>query len=220
MLLKNLVPQCGDKRPSMLASTHITFNAVRMDRHRSLHLQRGGMQSSMPDAPEESLLQNPLQKEVIIALPICAEECRHYTRSNLQLLHILHSLFQGQSSVPMSIAMEEFICIRASDLVCSVTRLGDDMATSHKRLDEMMQTFLHKADPKQGIAGDDMQAQASFVKFVETSKLTSTTAEVQIVPPKPALPPLLNVVSVVDVPCPSALFVCSDIIKDVAADAT
>ena len=60
----------------------------------------------MPDAPEESLPQNPLQKEVILALPICVEECRHYTRSNLQLLHILQSLSQGQSSVPMSTATE------------------------------------------------------------------------------------------------------------------
>ena len=49
---------------------------------------------------------------------------------------------------------------------------------------------------------------------------TSTMAEAKTVPPELALPPLLNVVSVVDVPCPFALFVCSDVIKDVAADAT
>ena len=41
-----------------------------------------------------------------------------------------------------------------------------------------------------------------------------------MVPPELALPPLLNVVSIVDVPCPSALLICSDVIKDVAADAT
>ena len=49
---------------------------------------------------------------------------------------------------------------------------------------------------------------------------TSTMAEAKTVPPELALPPLLNVVSVVDVPCPFALLVCSNVIKDVAADAT
>ena len=174
----------------------------------------------MPDAPEESLPQNPLQKNVILALPICVEECRQYTRSNLQLLHILHSFSQGQSSVPMSTTTEESICTRVSHLECSVTRLGDDMAASHKWLEEMMQTLLHKVDPEQGIIGDNMQAQASSAKFVDTSKLTSTTAEAKTVPPELALPPLLNVVSVVDVPCPSALLVCSNVIKNVAADAS
>ena len=74
MLLDNLVLQCDDKRPSMLASTHITFDAVGMDRRRSLRLQqRGGTQNSIPDAPEESLPQNPLQKEVILDLLVCVE---------------------------------------------------------------------------------------------------------------------------------------------------
>ena len=49
---------------------------------------------------------------------------------------------------------------------------------------------------------------------------TSTMAEAKTVPPELALPPLLNVVSVVDVPCSFALLVCSDVIKDIAADAT
>ena len=37
---------------------------------------------------------------------VCVEKCRHYTRSNLQLLYILHSFFQSQFSVPMSTATE------------------------------------------------------------------------------------------------------------------
>ena len=91
----------------MLASTHITFDAVEIDRRRRLRLQQqGGSQSSMLNAPEESLPQNTLQKEVILDLHVFVEERRHYTRSNLQLLHILHSLFQGQSSVLMSTATE------------------------------------------------------------------------------------------------------------------
>ena len=110
MLLHNLVPQCGDKRPSRLASTHITFDAVGMDRRWSTRLQqRGWTQSSISDAPEESLPQNLFKKEVILDLPICVEECRHYTRSNLKLLHILHSLSRGQSSVPMSAATEGIV---------------------------------------------------------------------------------------------------------------
>ena len=47
---------------------------------------------------------NLLQKEVIINLHVCVEECRHYPRSHLQLLNILHSLSQGQSSILMSTA--------------------------------------------------------------------------------------------------------------------
>ena len=43
-----------------------------------------------------------------------------------------------------------------SDLECSVNRLGDNMATSHKRPEEMMQSLLHKVGSKEGIAGDDM----------------------------------------------------------------
>ena len=54
---------------------------------------------------------NPLQEKVILVLPICDEECMHYIKLNLQLLHILHSLSQGQSSVPMSTAVEG-LCIR------------------------------------------------------------------------------------------------------------
>ena len=60
----------------------------------------------MPGIPEGSLPQNPIQEEVISARPICVQEYGHYTRSNLQLLYILHSLFQGRSSVPMPIAAE------------------------------------------------------------------------------------------------------------------
>ena len=61
----------------------------------------------MPDAPEESLPENPLQKEIIFDLLVCVEECTLYTRSNLQLLlHILHSIPQGQSFISMSTATE------------------------------------------------------------------------------------------------------------------
>ena len=95
----------------MSMSTHITHDAVGMDRRRSSRLQqRGGTQNSISDAPEESLLQNPLQKNVILDLYICVEECRHYIRSNLQPIYILHSFFQGQSSVSMS-TVTEGLCI-------------------------------------------------------------------------------------------------------------
>ena len=64
----------------------------------------------MLNAPKESLPQNPLQKDVIIDLYICFEECRHYIRSNLQLLYTLHSFFQVQSYVLVSIVTEG-LCI-------------------------------------------------------------------------------------------------------------
>ena len=43
------------------------------------------------------------------------------------------------------------------------------MATSHKRLEEMMQSFFYNVGSKEDIAGNDMQIQASSVKFVDTS---------------------------------------------------
>ena len=60
----------------------------------------------MSDAPEESLPQNQLHEQMILDLHVCIEECEHYTRSNLQLLQILYSLFQGQSSVSISTTTE------------------------------------------------------------------------------------------------------------------
>ena len=114
----------------------------------------------------------------------------------------------------------ESIRTRVSDLECSVNRLGDDMAASHKRMEEMMQSLLHKVGSKESNACDDMQAQASVAKLVDTPLLTSTTAEVKMVPPEPTLTSLLNAVNVVDVPSLPALVVCSDVIKDVASDAT
>ena len=65
-----------------------------------------------------------------------------------------------------------------------------------------------------------MQTQASSAKFLDTSVLRSTTVEAKAVLAEPALFSLLNVMSIVDVSCPSALFVCSNFIKNVAADAT
>lgn len=92
------------------------------------------------------------------------------------------------------------------------------MDTSHIRPEKMMQSLLHKVGSREGIAGDDMQTQASSAKLVDTSILKSTMAEIKMVPPELALPPLLNVVNVVDVSSPSALLVCIDVIKDVAVD--
>ena len=91
---------------------------------------------------------------------------------------------------------------------------------SHKRLEEMMQSLLHKIGSKESIACDDMQAQASFAKLVDTSVLMSTAVEVKTVPPEPTLPLLFNVVSVVDVSSPFALLVCNNVIEDILADAT
>jgi hypothetical protein len=83
-------------------------------------------------------------------------------------------------------------------------------------MEEMMQNLLYKVGSQEGIVGDDMQAQTSSTKLVDTSVLTSTTVEAKTPCRNLSLPPLLNVVIVVDVPS-----LCySDVIKDLAADAT
>ena len=109
---------------------------------------------------------------------------------------------------------------RVSDLEGSVNRLGDDMAVSYKRLEEMMQSLLHKVGSKKVDAGDDIQAQASYAILGPTPVVTSTAAEANTVSPEPAPTPLLNVIRVVDVPSTSALLVGSDVAVDVAPDAT
>ena len=86
---------------------------------------------------------------------------------------------------------------RVLDLEGSVDQLEDNMATSYKRLEEM-KSLLHKIGSKESIAGDDMQAQASSAKLVDTSVLTSTAAEAKTVPPEHALILILNVLSVVN----------------------
>ena len=67
---------------------------------------------------------------------------------------------------------------------------------------------------------DDIQAQTSYAKLVPPPVLTSTAAEAKTVPPELAPTPLFNVIRIVDVPSTSALFVGSDIVVNVAADAT
>ena len=112
----------------------------------------------------------------------------------------------------------ESIRTRVSDLECIVNRLGDDMAASHKRLEKLMHSLLHKVVSKEVDAGDDMQASTS--KLVETPVLTSTTAIAKTILLEHAATPLLNVACVVDVPSTSTLLVGSDVIADLVADAT
>lgn len=81
-----------------------------------------------------------------------------------------------------------------------------------------MKSIYHKLDSEQGIADDDMQAQAPSTKFVETLVLISTTTKEKLLPLEPLLPPLLNVVSVLS--SSSTLIGCSNVIKDVTTDIT
>ena len=94
------------------------------------------------------------------------------------------------------------------------------MAASHKRLEEMMQSILHKVGSKEVDTCDDIQAQTSYAKLIPTPVLTSTAAEAKTVPPELAPTPLLNVIRVVDVSSTSALLVGSDVVVNVAVDAT
>ena len=108
---------------------------------------------------------------------------------------------------------------RVMDLEGSVTQLGENVAASHKRMEDMMRMILQNQAHKHPTAIDDMTEPSSSVKMLETSALTSTTEELTMLAPKqtPAPPP--SAIKGSDMRLASVVHVPSDVVEDAATDA-
>jgi hypothetical protein len=108
---------------------------------------------------------------------------------------------------------------RVTDLEGSVTRLGENVAASHKRMEDMMRMILQNQGQKHPTAIDDMTEPSSSAKMLETSALTSTTVKLKMLAQKQAPTPVLSAMGGADMRLASVVHVPSDVAEDVATDA-
>jgi len=113
----------------------------------------------------------------------------------------------------------EGIRTRVTDLEGSVTRLGDNVAVLHKRIEDMMRMILQNQSQKHPTNIESMTEPSSSAKIPAFSVLTSTTEELMMVAQKQAAAEVLNAVSGADMRLASAIHVPSDVSEDVATDA-
>ena len=108
---------------------------------------------------------------------------------------------------------------RVTDLEGSVTRLGADLAASHKRMEDMMRTFFQNHGPKQATAIDVVTEPSSSTKMLDTSALTSTTEELTMLAPKQTPTAVLSAMGGGNSRLASVVRVPDDVVEDVATDA-
>jgi hypothetical protein len=110
---------------------------------------------------------------------------------------------------------------RVTDLEGSVARLGENVAASHKRMEDMMRTILQNQSQSQKQPPDivSMTEPSSSGKMPAFSVLTSTTEELMMVAQKQALSEVLNAVGGADMRLASAIHVTSDVAEDAGTDA-
>jgi hypothetical protein len=108
---------------------------------------------------------------------------------------------------------------RVTDLEGNVTRLGENVAASHKRMEDMMWMILQNQSHKNPTAIDDMTEPSSSAKMLDTSALTSTTEELTMLAPKQAPTPVLSAMGGANMRLASVVHVPSDVVEDVATDA-
>jgi hypothetical protein len=109
----------------------------------------------------------------------------------------------------------EAVRTRVSDLEGSVQHLGENVAASHKRLEDMMRKILQK----HGNAGEDTTKASSSAKMLDTSALTSTMVEATTLVHESIPTPLLTTMGVVDARLPTEVHVSNDVAEDAATDA-
>ena len=112
----------------------------------------------------------------------------------------------------------EAVRTRVSDLEGTVTRLGENVAASHKRMEDMLQKILQHQGAKQIIAGDHTVEPSSSAQMVDTSALTSTTVAATTLPQQPAPVPIMTNMGVAEAHVTSNNPVGIHVAKDVAAD--
>ena len=108
---------------------------------------------------------------------------------------------------------------RVSELEGSVTRLGENMSASHKRLEEMMQLILQNQGKKHANAGEDITEPSSSTKMLDTSALTSTTAEPTVLAHHPVPIAIVTTLAAADTRLASVVHVPCDIAEDAATEA-
>ena len=106
-----------------------------------------------------------------------------------------------------------------TDLEGSVARLGENVADSHKRMEDMMRMILQNQGQKHPTAIDDMTEPSSSAKMLDTSALTSTTVELTMLAHKQAPTPVLSAMGGADMRLASVVHVPSDVAEDAATDA-
>lgn len=112
----------------------------------------------------------------------------------------------------------EAVRTRVMDLEGTVSRLGEDVAASHKRMEEMMQKILLNQSHKEGHAGEETTEPSSSLQMLDTSALTSTTVEATTLVHQPDPP--LTTMGVADAPLPSVDNVSIDVAEDAATFVT
>lgn len=101
---------------------------------------------------------------------------------------------------------------RVSELEGSVTRLGEDMTASHKRLEDMMQLILLNQGKKHANTGEDITEPSS-------SALTSTTAEPTMLPHPPVPVAIVTASAAADTRVASEVHVPCDVAEDIVTEA-
>lgn len=113
----------------------------------------------------------------------------------------------------------EAVRTRVSDLEGSVQRLGENVAASHKRLEDMMRTIMQNQGQKTLNACEDTTGPSSSAKIVVTSALTSCTVEATPLVHEHIPATLTTGIGGADAQLPTEDHVCSDVVVDVASAA-
>ena len=111
----------------------------------------------------------------------------------------------------------EAIRTRVTDLEGSVTRLGDNVAASHKRMEEMMRLILQNQGHKNPTSIGDTTEPSSSGKMLQNAALTAT--EVPQLAQKQAPTSVLSAMGGTDLHLASVVHVPTDVLEDVACDA-
>ena len=113
----------------------------------------------------------------------------------------------------------EAVRTRVSDLEGSLHSLGENVAASHKRLEDMMRTILQNQGQKHLNACEDTAGPSSCAKMMVTSALTSCTEEATTLVHEHVPATLTTSIGLADAQLPTEGHVCSDVVVDVATAA-
>ena len=114
----------------------------------------------------------------------------------------------------------EAVRTRVSDLEGTVTRLGENVAASHKRMEDMLQKILQHQGAKEVLAGEHTVEPSSSAQIVDTSALTSTTVTAATLVQQPTPVSIMTNMGVTEVHVTSNNPIGIDVARVAAADAS